>query len=236
MNKYEFNAMQAPAASGKKQAPQAEPAAPSPAAPKKLKVAVPAAPKKADAQAEPAELGERGERVDNAAQVVPVIIPEPAPPPARQAAADDGAAAGRRPGAAVPRDSAKQKSAPGGEIIGQDVLTGGEFLTMELPVGDGTLSGGDEAGLVGLLLGDDEKPNPAIPGVSDRVHYLAMAAISVFPGLRSGAKKRESTLQPVGRPASRSDCERRCGSDGFCDPSSKFGCGGEHCGYLHERL
>jgi hypothetical protein len=233
MNKYEFNAMQAPAAPGKKRAPAAEPAAPSPALPKKLKAAVPAAPKKTDAQAEPAELGERD---DKAAQVVPVVIPDPVPLPARQAAPDDGASAGRRPGAAVSHDTAKQKMAPAAEIIGQDVLTDGEFIAMELPVGDGTLSGGDEAGLVGLLLGDDEKPNPAIPGVSDRVHYLAMAAISVFPGLRPGAKKRESTLQPVGRPASRSECERRCGSDGFCDPSSKFGCGGEYCGYLHERL
>jgi hypothetical protein len=234
MNKYEFNAMQAPAAPAKKRAPAAEASAASPASPKKLKATVPAAAKKNDAEAETAELGERGEKT---APVVVVVTPDPVPPPARQAAPDEGASAGRRPGSAAPREFSKPKTAPAGEIIGQDVLADGEFIAMELPVGDGTLASGDEAGLVGLLLGaDDERPNPAIPGVSDRVHYLAMAAISVFPGLRPGAKKRESTLQPVGRPASRSECERRCGSDGFCDPSSKFGCGGEHCGYLHERL
>jgi hypothetical protein len=230
MNKYEFNAMQAPPAPGKKRAPAAD-ASPSPASARKLKIAVPPASKKADAPPEPAELGERGAPDAPAAPVVTVVTPEPPAPPARKAAAEDAAPTTRRTVAAAPHDGAKPNAMPAAGIIGQDAAVDGEFLAAELPVGDGTLSGGDEAGLVGLLLGDDdEKPNPAIPGVSDRVHYLAMAAISVFPGLRGGAKKRESTLRPVGRPASRSECERRCGSDGFCDPSSKFGCGGEHCG------
>ncbi|WP_211923327.1 hypothetical protein, partial [Duganella radicis] len=37
-------------------------------------------------------------------------------------------------------------------------------------------------------------------------------------------------LLPALRPKSRADCERRCGSDGFCDPSDPLGCGGVHCG------
>lgn len=63
----------------------------------------------------------------------------------------------------------------------------------------------------------------------DRLHRVAVVAdVFVLP-LRPPRLERQSKL-PALRPKSKADCERRCGSDGFCDPSDPLGCGGMHCG------
>lgn len=67
-----------------------------------------------------------------------------------------------------------------------------------------------------------------VGGGEDRMHHLAMVAGSPVPPPRMAVPGRPRTPAPV-RPASRIDCMRRCGSDGFCDPSSASGCGGEYC-------
>lgn len=78
---------------------------------------------------------------------------------------------------------------------------------------------------------DDALPEIAgnIAGRGDRLHYLAMAAASGTALLRAPKMDVPGAL-PAVKPQSRADCERRCGSDGFCDPSSTLGCGGEYCG------
>ncbi|MBC7501429.1 MAG: hypothetical protein H7315_13160 [Herminiimonas sp.] len=71
--------------------------------------------------------------------------------------------------------------------------------------------------------------NSELGGRADRALYLAMVAATATDLLRS-PKATSSDLLPKIPPASRSECQRRCGMDGFCDPSSLLGCGGEHCG------
>jgi hypothetical protein len=63
----------------------------------------------------------------------------------------------------------------------------------------------------------------------DRLHRLAVVAHTFIQQLRPPKMNRSSAL-PALRAKSRAECERRCGSDGFCDPSSPLGCGGLHCG------
>lgn len=70
-------------------------------------------------------------------------------------------------------------------------------------------------------------------GIGDRVPYLAMVAGAATPTLRPPKMARTSSVKPL-RPKSRADCQRRCGSDGFCDPSSELGCGGVHCGRKYD--
>lgn len=67
-----------------------------------------------------------------------------------------------------------------------------------------------------------------VGGGQDRMHHLAMVPGSTVPPLRMRTPGRTNTLGPA-RPGSRVECMRRCGSDGFCDPSSPSGCGGEYC-------
>jgi hypothetical protein len=73
-----------------------------------------------------------------------------------------------------------------------------------------------------------------IIGVDDRGTEAGMVAASgTSPPLRPPAMQRGSGT-PALRPKSRADCERRCGPDGFCDPSSELGCGGIFCGRKHD--
>lgn len=72
-------------------------------------------------------------------------------------------------------------------------------------------------------------------GAGGQVRPLPMVATTVAPALRPPMMKKSGALPPS-RPKSRAECERRCGSDGFCDPSSLLGCGGEHCGSRGDRL
>jgi hypothetical protein len=67
---------------------------------------------------------------------------------------------------------------------------------------------------------------------ADRVHYLAMAAMAGALLLRPPAPSAAGTL-PALKPQSRAECQRRCGTDGFCDPSDPLGCGGEYCAGRH---
>ena len=80
-----------------------------------------------------------------------------------------------------------------------------------------------------------EQVDERIIGIGDRAYYLAMAAALANTILRPGAKKRVPLL-PVLKPTSHAECRRRCGSDGFCDPSSELGCGGQYCPGLSDRL
>lgn len=69
----------------------------------------------------------------------------------------------------------------------------------------------------------------------DRLHRLAVVAHTFIQQLRLPKMNRSSAL-PALRPKSRAECERRCGSDGFCDPSAPLGCGGLHCGHQRDML
>ncbi|WP_211474757.1 hypothetical protein [Collimonas humicola] len=88
---------------------------------------------------------------------------------------------------------------------------------------------------IGSTVEDDDD----FPGLSneisrsaERMYYLAMVAAAGESLLRA-PKMRAQNSVPALPPRSQADCQRRCGSDGFCDPSSALGCGGEHCGKLH---
>lgn len=79
-----------------------------------------------------------------------------------------------------------------------------------------------------FAIGDDERESEVIIGVGDRARHLAMAnghGVPDAPRTHIG----KTPILNKSRPASRGDCERRCGSDGFCDPSSPNGCGGSFC-------
>jgi hypothetical protein len=74
-----------------------------------------------------------------------------------------------------------------------------------------------------------------IVGIGDRVSYLAMNNDPGTTKLNDPTMGESPVFAPL-RPTSRLECEGRCGEDGFCDPSSKFGCGGEYCGHLENDL
>ncbi|MGI4846687.1 MAG: hypothetical protein ACRYGK_00880 [Janthinobacterium lividum] len=91
--------------------------------------------------------------------------------------------------------------------------------------------GADEEGDAGLgalfAFDDDERESNVINGVGDRSAHLALKH-----GATQLAARIDYPARPVldkSLPASRAACERRCGSDGFCDPSNPLGCGGLHC-------
>jgi hypothetical protein len=71
--------------------------------------------------------------------------------------------------------------------------------------------------------------SPAIPGVDDRVPWMALTVGAAMPTLRAPQPAAQKAIGPL-KPKSRAECQRRCGFDGFCDPSSEVGCGGIHCG------
>jgi hypothetical protein len=74
-----------------------------------------------------------------------------------------------------------------------------------------------------------------LPESGDRLHRIAVVAHTVTHELRPPKMDRPSSL-PALRPKSKAECERRCGSDGFCDPSNLLGCGGLHCGQQRDLL
>lgn len=96
--------------------------------------------------------------------------------------------------------------------------------------GGGGGRGGGRAALLGAWFGEDA------PGESgDRLHRVAVVADTFIEPLRPPKMDRPGSL-PALRPKSKAECERRCGSDGFCDPSAPLGCGGVHCGRQHDIL
>jgi hypothetical protein len=72
-----------------------------------------------------------------------------------------------------------------------------------------------------------------VPGIGDRVPYLAMVAGAASPLLRSPELAKMNQVKAP-KPKSRAQCQRRCGRNGFCDPSSELGCGGVYCGRKHD--
>lgn len=74
------------------------------------------------------------------------------------------------------------------------------------------------------------------PGESgDRLHRVAVVAHLWLQELRAPRMKSGSSISAA-RPKSRAECQRRCGHDGFCDPSDPHGCGGVHCGHKGDML
>lgn len=69
----------------------------------------------------------------------------------------------------------------------------------------------------------------------DRLYRVAVVAHTFVQELRPPKMDQPGTL-PALRPKSKAECERRCGSDGFCDPSDLLGCGGLHCGRQRDML
>lgn len=93
---------------------------------------------------------------------------------------------------------------------------------------------GAEREIVGLPdRGTTAATSAVIPGIGDRMHHLAMVAAPGTPSLRPLALARKGGLAKL-RPKSRTECEQRCGCDGFCDPSDALGCGGIFCGRRHD--
>jgi hypothetical protein len=92
------------------------------------------------------------------------------------------------------------------------------------------------AGFGGWLHDDAGEPvDHAIAGVGDRAHHMALKVSHVVVAPRQAPVGRPQPL-PRLRPSSRADCQRRCGTAGFCDPSSDLGCGGEYCASRYEPL
>jgi len=81
----------------------------------------------------------------------------------------------------------------------------------------------------------DEEEMVVLPESGDRLHRIAVVAHLLLQELRAPKLKKSGALPPL-RAKTRAECERRCGTDGFCDPSSPRGCGGLHCGHLHDML
>jgi len=94
----------------------------------------------------------------------------------------------------------------------------------------------DGALALGWLLnsGEDMVDN-CIAGSGDRAHPHALKLGRPASPLRQTPPGRAPAL-PALRPSSRADCQRRCGTAGFCDPASEFGCGGEFCASRYEAL
>ena len=72
------------------------------------------------------------------------------------------------------------------------------------------------------------EPEPLLDS-GDKLHRVAVVADIYLLPLHPPRLGRAGTV-PALRPKSRAECERRCGSEGFCDPSDPIGCGGVHCG------
>lgn len=71
--------------------------------------------------------------------------------------------------------------------------------------------------------------------IGDRLHRVAVVAHLFLQDLRQPKMKKTGLLPPV-KPKSKADCQRRCGSDGFCDPTDPLGCGGVYCGKSGDML
>jgi hypothetical protein len=69
-----------------------------------------------------------------------------------------------------------------------------------------------------------------LPGVDDRIPWMALTVGAAIPTLRPPQLATPKATRAL-KPNSRAECQQRCGSDGFCDPSSELGCGGMHCGW-----
>lgn len=90
---------------------------------------------------------------------------------------------------------------------------------------------GDQDRNIGSTVEEAEwtQPGTGITGDGECAYYLAMVGGTGTSLLRAPNMAKQNAL-PAVKPWSKAECKRRCGADGFCDPSSALGCGGEHCG------
>lgn len=93
----------------------------------------------------------------------------------------------------------------------------------------------DCAMLAEVAIGAAAPPVSDIIGVGDRAHHMALKLGHVTVAPRQAPVGRPVPL-PRLPPSSRAECQRRCGTAGFCDPSSDLGCGGEYCASRYEPL
>ncbi|WP_034300942.1 hypothetical protein [Herbaspirillum sp. RV1423] len=101
----------------------------------------------------------------------------------------------------------------------------------------GVLSGAAhaKAGSGDFFQDEVERSDNTILGSGDRAHHMALKN-SYHPFPPRPLPIGRASLLPSLRPASRAECQRRCGKAGFCDPSSELGCGGEYCGNRYEMM
>lgn len=136
--------------------------------------------------------------------------------------------------AGEPDEAAQEAGAADGMLIaGAAMATAGTDFPV-MPGGRNRLKpGGAPARRAGpgAAWMDDEAP----PESGDRLHRIAVVADTYIQPLRPPRMNRPGSLPPL-RPKSKAECERRCGSDGFCDPSNLLGCGGMHCGKQRDLL
>ncbi|MET3133324.1 hypothetical protein AAKU55_003614 [Oxalobacteraceae bacterium GrIS 1.11] len=88
---------------------------------------------------------------------------------------------------------------------------------------------------LGARAGDGDNVYGGAMVPDDRVLYLAMVAAPAMATLRQPLAGKFPAL-PAIKPRTKAECTRRCGTDGFCDPSSPLGCGGEYCQAMPDRL
>ncbi|HVK95917.1 MAG TPA: hypothetical protein VM571_14460 [Noviherbaspirillum sp.] len=145
----------------------------------------------------------------------------------------------------------QDRKPPSGSGQGEDLLMQEEIVPVAAALApmlinmDDTATSADArrgkfgAGSKGAAAGASRKEAPddndLIMEAGDRLHRVAVVAQTFIQELRSPQMKKTTTL-PKLKPKSRAECERRCGTDGFCDPSNILGCGGTHCGASHDML
>ena len=171
------------------------------------------------------------ERAPPAPVAVPVPVPVPVPAPAPAPATPDLVLPPEKP-APLPRGGAMRK-------LAMDLLYDTAAERPQRPARD-EIGGAPEP----RLKRHRPKPRPAPPppppaplapepeplvDSGDKLHRVAVVADTYIVPLRPPRLGRVG-LVPALRPKSRAECERRCGSEGFCDPSDPIGCGGLHCG------
>jgi hypothetical protein len=116
----------------------------------------------------------------------------------------------------------------------QLVLNGADFLADAEIVVPVML---DSVEFEGFVESDEqESGRETLIGRSDRSHHLAMHGAADTSSLRSSKMGKSGQIVikklDVVLPQTREECERHCGFDGVCDPTSEFGCGGKYCEYL----
>ena len=108
----------------------------------------------------------------------------------------------------------------------------------EPPPGSGQRSGKAKRRAIGgaaLAAGFGSAARAMLEESGDRLHRIAVVAHLQLQELRAPRPGRASLVNAA-PPKNRAACLRRCGHDGFCDPSDPLGCGGVHCGQTHDML
>lgn len=80
--------------------------------------------------------------------------------------------------------------------------------------------------------GADREP---IQKSGDEIHRVAVVAHLHNHDLRPNKLEASDGVKRA-RPTSKSQCERRCGEGGYCDPASQWSCGGVYCGSTRDLI